>query len=993
MNRLQKNLRKQHQKKPRHRSLMLYSQNNRRSFRSLKRFILYMTALTIVCFLLVYLVFLSGIIESQVVPFVSDRILGARLNLHIDSLWPLRIRDIQLQQGATTPLLKTEGVTVSFKQAPSSFLPVIESVDILHPQLHIDAKEQTQSNYAFLRPFFNNQGSEDGSHESNPSRWLPQRVTVDAIDMKVDMPEWSATISNINLATEIEGARQMSAHVSGDTVLAGWQSGYDWLDIPLPQGMVDTTIAMVQDNIDVKANILLPDFITLDGNAAMTFQPGLHVDIMLNTLQVNAPVFGELISRFSPLPVGYDTVRIAPFQLSMSLEDRIPVIKNAECNIQAQNLLLGMPDAPWYAGDIGIVLQGEYGAGSRAAWTATLNQGQQISGAISTEDAGIKTKTIIKNWTRDDISALWPKPYIAWEVWLPDLKHNNSTTNVYHKDNTINFDTNVSTTLPSGTNTVLTGSGNYDRSSNSLFFQGKGTLGNGTCVFEGSKDPLFSTNLFVDAIDASDIVSCLPWKAVRPIRGDVTGKATLALEDNGNYVFQINADATSPTYDTWALPETLGAIGLDCDGSLKANFSTIKGKGTIDLVDNAKVNLTSFLYDIGSSQVTTDFDGIVTLTPLAAALGFDDLWGDLALAGTLNLANWQHLSLSPLQITSESLGYGDYSLPYGDKLHIESPVKLDMTNLSISAGPSLITLGEGTKITSDIVQISADHTVDASSMSLESDFSLLVARQFLDHAEGKINVALEGFQYGNNTINGNIVYECTADHLVLPEKLADIRGLTAVGTALLPPNPESKGQLQIEDLLIGGSKLQNTRGDIFLVEQGLVFEDVNFELFGGGVVARASVNILGPEFSIDVSGKVQNLDLSVFTSEFEPPSLMLTGRVNGTFHVVFTTQQLHALDVDLIASDDFSMNRDMVEQLLMSQYVNEMTGGRQMTRVLQSVIGKDEQRKFDGARLVLGLENERIAGYAKLESEKLNLTVDIKADPPALIEALKTRQQ
>jgi len=120
---------------------------------------------------------------------------------------------------------------------------------------------------------------------------------------------------------------------------------------------------------------------------------------------------------------------------------------------------------------------------------------------------------------------------------------------------------------------------------------------------------------------------------------------------------------------------------------------------------------------------------------------------------------------------------------------------------------------------------------------------------------------------------------------------------------------------------------------------------------------------------------------------------VLTGRVNGTFKVGFTAQQLSMLDVDLTAADEFSLNRDMVEQLLLSQYVDEMTGGKQMTRVLQSVIGKDSQRKFDGAHLVLGLEDGRISGYAKLESEALNLTVDIKADPEALLEAIKTRQQ
>ena len=952
-----------------------------------------MTGVVVVCLLLVYLILLSGIIESKVIPFVSDRILGARLNLHIDSLWPLKVRDIQVQQGATAPVLKTDSVTVSFKQPPSSFLPIIESIDILRPQLHIDAKEPAQSNYAFLQPFLKNSESENSTSKGGTSRWLPQRVTIDEIDMKVDMPEWSAAISNVNLATEIDGMNQISAHVSGDAVLAGWQSGHDWLDIPLPQGKVDADIAIVQDNIDVNANILLPDFITLDGTAAMTFQPSLNLDVMLNTMQLNAPVFGEVLSRFSPVQVGYDTVRIAPFQLSMSLEDSIPVIKNAKCNIQTENLLLGTPDAPWYTGDIGIILQGEYGAGSQATWTATLNQGQQVSGSISTGNTGIQAETTIKNWSRENISALWPKPYIAWETWLPNLKDTNSTTKFYYKESNINFDTNVSTTLPSGTSAAITSSGDYALSSNTLTFKGKGTIGKGACIFEGSKQDLFSTNLSVDAVAASDVLTCLPWEALRPIKGDITGKATLAIEKEGNYAFQIDANAAFPAYDDWTLPEMLGVLGLNCNGSLEQDFSTINATGTLHLADNINMSVGSFRYDIDKSKITTGFDGTVALTSIAGAFGYDDLWGDISASGKFSLLNWQQLTISPFLLVSDSLGYGDYSLPYGEELHIESPVKLDMTDYSISAGPSVATLGEGSKITTDLVHINADHTVDASSISLESDFSLLVAKQFLDDAEGQLTIAIEDFHYGTDAIAGKISYDCNAAHLVLPEKLADIHGLMATGSATLPPNPDSIGQLQIEELVVGGSKLQKTRGNILLEEQGIILDEVNFELFGGGVVARASVDVIGTEFSISVSGEVHDLDLSVFTSEFEPPSLMLTGRVNGTFKAEFTTQQLSALDVDLVASDDFSMNRDMVEQLLMSQYVDEMTGGRQMTRVLQSVIGKDEQRKFDGAHLVLGLENERITGYAKLESEKLNLTVDIKADPPALLEALKARQE
>jgi hypothetical protein len=956
--------------------------------RSLWRLLLRTTGIIVVLILLGYLSVASGIIDRYAIPLISARIFGARLELRIDSFFPLKMRDIQLQQDQTAPLLKTESITVHFQHPHSGSRPIINNIDIHRPQFHFDARETTQHNYTFLQPYLRGGDSKESSFS-----WLPQKVSVDEIDIKVEMPEWSASISNINLATDIQSANHITTRISGDTVLAAWQTGHDWLNVPIPEGTVDANVTILPDAMDMKADILLPDFIKVKGKAAITLQPYIQVDMMLDSLQVDAPVFGELASQFSPIPIGYTNVRIEPFQLNMSMENKIPTVNNAASNIQITDLLVGTSDAPWYDGNLGITIQGEYEENSLSAWSATLNQGQQVSGTISTEESVIQVGATIKNWNRQDINALWPKAYAAWKVWLPDLRAINSTFDATYHEDTLNFHHTLSTSLPSETQMALDFSGNYNLADAGIDVAGTTSVGTGKGTLALKMQDTLSAMLSVDSIAASDVFSCLPWEALRPIKSNLTGKTSFSINGDNDFDFQVDAEAADPAYSNWALPQALGALALDCKGTLEQDFSIINAKGTLKLADNANVNVASCQYDIEKSRITSEFDSAIALTAVANAFGYDDLWGDITAAGKLILADWQQITVNPLRITSESFGYGDFSLPYGDELHIESPVQLDMTNFSISAGPSQITLGEGTTITADVVHITPERTITASAISLESDFSLLVAKQFLNDAEGKIMISIEDFVYGKDAIGGKIVYDCNAAHLMLPEKLADIQGLTAKGSATLPPTSENKGQIQIEELVVGGSKLRKTRGNILLGEQGVILEDVNFELFGGGVVARASVNIIGAEFSIAVSGEVQNLDLSLFTSEFEPPSLVLTGNVNGTFKSEFNTKQLLALDVDLTASNGFSMNRDMVEQLLMRQYVDEMTGGRQMTRVLQSVIGKDEQRKFDQARLILGLEDDRITGYAKLESENLNLTVDIKADPEALLEALKTRQQ
>ena len=956
--------------------------------RSLWRFLLRTTGIVIVCILLGYLSVASGIIDRYAIPLISAHIFGARLELRIDSFFPLKMRDIQLQQDQTVPLLKTESITVHFQHPHSGSRPIINTIDIRRPQFHFDAKKKTQHNYTFLQPYLRG-----GESKGTTSSWLPQKVNIDGFDMKFDMPEWSASISNVNLVSDIKDINHIATRVSGDKVLAAWQTGHDWLNVPMPQGTVSANVTILPDTIDMQADILLPDFIKVKGKAAITLQPYIQVDMMLDSLQVDAPVFGELASQFSPIPIGYKNVRIEPFQLNVSMENEIPTVNNAASNIQITDLVLGTSDAPWYAGDLGISLQGEYDVDSKATWSATLNQGQQISGTISAEESAIQVGATIQNWNRQDIDALWPKTYAPWKAWLPELRTINSTFDATYHEDTLNFHHTLSASLPSETQMALDLAGSYSLADAGFDISGTTSVGNGKGTLTLKMQDTLSAMFSVDSVAASDVFSCLPWEALKRIKSNLTGKTSFSINGDNDFDFQVDAEAADPAYGNWALPQALGALTLDCKGILEQDFSILNATGTLKLAESAEVNVAVFQYDIEKSRITSEFDSSIALTSVASAFGYDDLWGDITAGGKLLLADWQQITVNPLHIKSEALGYGDLSLPYGEELYIQSPVHLDMTDFTISAGPSRITVGEGTTITADIVHITPERTITTSSISLESDFSLLVAKQFLNDAEGQIMISVEDFVYGKDAIGGKIIYECNAAHLMLPEKLADIQGLTAKGFATLPATPEDKGQIQIEELTVGGSKLRKTRGNILLGEQGIILEDVNFELFGGGVVARASVNIIGTEFSIAVSGEVQNLDLSIFTSEFEPPSLMLTGSVNGTFKSEFNTKQLLALDVNLTASDGFSMNRDMVEQLLMRQYVDEMTRERQMTRVLQSVIGEDEQRKFDEARLILGLEDNRITGYAKLESENLNLTVDIKADPEALLEALKTRQQ
>ncbi|HQL95349.1 MAG TPA: AsmA-like C-terminal region-containing protein, partial [Candidatus Hydrogenedentes bacterium] len=188
---------------------------------------------------------------------------------------------------------------------------------------------------------------------------------------------------------------------------------------------------------------------------------------------------------------------------------------------------------------------------------------------------------------------------------------------------------------------------------------------------------------------------------------------------------------------------------------------------------------------------------------------------------------------------------------------------------------------------------------------------------------------------------------------------------------------------------VAGTRWSALAGKTRLDRGVVLLEEAAAAVFGGSVGMTGSAALVEPGMPLKADMTVSDVDLSVFTQEFKPPSVVLTGRLSGTADLLVRGGKLADLHVDLTASSGFSLNKDMVEQLLTSQYVTGMTGGKQVSDVVRDVLGDAPQRPFDAARITLGLRDGRIEGVARLESRTLNLTMDIKADPEALLEALR----
>ena len=428
-------------------------------------------------------------------------------------------------------------------------------------------------------------------------------------------------------------------------------------------------------------------------------------------------------------------------------------------------------------------------------------------------------------------------------------------------------------------------------------------------------------------------------------------------------------------------PLTVQTHGTWVDGALSAEAKASLGEGTA-------LDLKGLHYAPATGKTSASVTGPIDLVPLAKLAGIPKLWGTAKIDSKVSLDTAGNIQAEPLHATFETLGYGDYGIPYGVELSVSAPLRQDKSG--ITSGPFEAALGADTTLKATKV-VWDTGSLFASDLSLETGFAPLVSKGWLTAAEGHATARCAALRWPIAEQQVPIEYDAAFARLDLPAGWGCIKGFIAKGQLNWDKAAAGSGTLAADEATAAGATLHGIAAALRMDGAVLVMENIAFGLFGGMVGGEARVTPMEPGLPMSFSATVEKLDLDVFTKEYKPPSTRLTGLVDGRVSASLDLNGLRALDVDLKSDGAMSMNRDMVEQLLASEYLSGMSGGKQISQMLRDVVGDAEQIPFTGAALRLGLEEGRITGTARLESEKLNLTVDIKADPGALLEALRAR--
>ncbi len=446
-----------------------------------------------------------------------------------------------------------------------------------------------------------------------------------------------------------------------------------------------------------------------------------------------------------------------------------------------------------------------------------------------------------------------------------------------------------------------------------------------------------------------------------------------------------------PTPDGWGFsgnlklqPAVDGGDPLTVQTRGTWKTSTLSAEAKAALGENTALEMKGLRLDPATGKASATVTGPVDLVPFAKMAGLSDLWGTAKVDARIVCNAWGNLNIEPLRATFETLGYGNLGIPYGVELAVSAPVRRGKAGLT--AGPVEAALGTDTTLHVREIAWNAGRLL-ASGLTLESGLAPLVSKGWLAAAEGRATLRCASVTWPGPVPETAVEYDAAFARLDLPAGWCAVKGLTAKGQL----NGADAGTMTADEVAAAGATLHGIHAGLRLDGANLLLEAIAFGLFGGTVTGEARLTPLDPALPVSFTAAVEKIDLEVFTKEYKPPSTRLTGLVGGRVSASLDLNGLRALDVELKSDGGITMNRDLVEQLLASEYLSGMSGGKQVSEMLRDVVGDAPQIPFTGAAMKLGLEEGRITGTARLESEKLNLTLDIKADPGALLEALRAR--
>jgi hypothetical protein len=723
----------------------------------------------------------------------------------------------------------------------------------------------------------------------------------------------------------------------------------------------------------------------LSGLAVLSLSSDEHdrlaMAVALSPAQLTGGILTLLPENLQSMPVTFDTAQIDTLTANLVYSGAGWELPDAAAKGRVEGLVAGPPDAPWFAGNLHVDGAATPASEDLAKFTLALDSGQEAQ--VTVAAAG---------WPREQVLAATPE---AWRERVASLfpTVDRASATVAYTYTAEGSSMQVEGALGlAGQEGKITLDGRFPTADQAGFnFNGTAALAGGQLSMEGSLPP--GGGLVLTA--RTDGLPLGAWPrllrpGLMPEGFEAEVKGTLGITHQDDTAQFTAALESMPTAMGGFDLTPLGTVTVNGTGQFDGATSRLGGTALdVGFAEGFQLAAKTWSFDTAKAQLDAQLELGGDIGWLAKLFTLPELYGEVGGSSALTITP-TGIRVTP-SLTSELLGYGDLAVPYRKTLAATGKLDYKYADRSLAGTDVRLGLDEENRLSAGALRIAAGEFA-LEGLEVHSDLSPLVAFEYLGKATGNLE-ARGHLAMAGGAIDAALAGALTAETLVLPGTASRLDGVELTADVTYRDVLQGDGSFSATQLMVGGVTVDGIQSKIATEGDALRFEGARPMVFGGETEVSARAGIFEEGLPILLRVYTHGADLARFTEEFKPPSVILTGIAVGEIIVEITGMTLSDLQVDLVAEEGFSVNRDLVAQALMQQYVVNMPGGVSMQDIIEKTVGKAEQRPFDRGRITLGFEDGRVTGVAILESELLNLTVDIHADPEAIIEAIRMRQQ
>lgn len=926
----------------------------------------------------------TGNAQSLVLRAAVALVLDARLELEgVRGVSPLRVAHVRLFDGddpaGAAPVLDARNLRVALDFSPLA----IAAVTADSATLNVRAADTNDTNLDFLRDLLAERGQ-----PAEKGGLLPHELRIPDLSLIAEIPERTLAMSKLSVTMTSEGdtqffcvtlmGEQLEARVTG-------MPGYG--ELKLEQAALDVRLQRRDDNI-----MISPLRADLPGIAHVTAAVGVDGNgyrVTVTEMAVDGGPLGSLGPPLLPVPVAFERLAVRDAAVVAPMKSPLLFSPESRMDASAEGLVVGPAEAPYYAGAL-HVRGGPTDEGFEAV--ATLDLGQELR-VVTNGGIGLDSATVtFKGWTRDQLVQSIPPRYrdrLDIVDGLRSLQTVDGQAVAERGANAWQLDAHLHAAFAEDT-LAVSYSGELLCSEHLL----AGNLGIDGAALAGSiaiyRDGEAAAELVLDSFRpgrTAGVVGVTFWP--ESLQAELSGPLVLSTTD-GAATFEWDLQAHELSLGEMKLAHA-GTVPLTGTASWSAESNAVTGtRFRAQGPGNSDISLTGWAYNISEKRLTGGISGNIDAGALAAAREIDGIGGDVAIKGALRYEEGK--ANVDAAFESYDVYYQDYRVPGGSLLSGETAVIYSTEDGNVTVGELTLALDGATTVDVTETAVTLAPLAFEAPFTFTSDLAPVADITGIDftgaHATGSGKLL-----YGQ-AVGLDLAIDATAATVNAPDDLAVLTGMSLTGNlSYVDGAITGAGRAGAANVVAYGAAVETVLGPWRIEDDALVLESVRGEVYEGAVELEGQIALFEEGRPARFVGHLRNVNLADFTERYEPPGgARLTGRASGGALIAWDGAGLQEFRTQLSSREEFSLNRDLVKQILLSDQIRGVLGEKRVDRVMDQVLGQGDQRPFDAGSLRLQWTGADYEGIVALNSEALNLTIDLNIEPEALTQALELKQ-